>query len=233
MAAPPPAGDGCCRGRWQLLARCVGGAMWSVLGQEATGHRRDHARPPRTPMSTSTRRAPARRRYRPMAGASPTRRSTRTARCCSTCGARRAEGAGRSRTPRRGLPLRSPDSRWIGYFNRVDGTLKKIDTSGGPPITLCRAPNGKGGTWNEDGVIVFAPDASGPLSRVSSAGGEPSELTAIELDRHNSHRHPRFLPGRTPSCLLLARAEYPAEQRCSLIALDTRDRSRSPTSWRR
>ena len=91
-------------------------------------------------------------------------------------------------------PFWSPDSRWIAFSTQTDGKMKKIDTMGGPPITLCEAANGKGGTWNEDGVIVFAPDASGPLYRVSSAGGEASPITEVDAARHNSHRHPRFLP---------------------------------------
>jgi Tol biopolymer transport system component len=91
-------------------------------------------------------------------------------------------------------PFWSPDSRWIGFFTGRDGTLKKIDTSGGPPITLCPASNGKGGSWSEDGVIVLAPKAADPIQRVSAAGGEPTNITEIDGSRHNSHRHPRFLP---------------------------------------
>ena len=49
----------------------------------------------------------------------------------------------------------SPDSRFIGFF--AAGKLKKIDASGGPPQTLCDAQNSRGGTWNREGVIVFAP----------------------------------------------------------------------------
>ncbi len=45
-------------------------------------------------------------------------------------------------------PFWSPDSRFIGFF--AGGKLKKIDASGGPPQTLCDAPNGRGGTWNRD-----------------------------------------------------------------------------------
>ena len=119
-------------------------------------------------------------------------------------------------------PFWSPDSRWIGFFNRADGTLKKIDTRGGPPITLCKAPNGKGGTWNEEGDIIFAPDASGPLSRVSSAGGDTEVLTTIDFDRHNSHRHPKFLPGGR-HVLVLARGITP--QQSTLLVLDLEDRS--------
>src|SRR5580704_8904773 len=56
------------------------------------------------------------------------------------------------------LPFWSPDSRTIGFF--VLGKLKKIDVEGGPPQTLTEAPNARGGTWNRDGVIVFAPSNS-------------------------------------------------------------------------
>ena len=125
-----------------------------------------------------------------------------------------------SDTQNAAYPFWSPDSRWIGYFNRADGTMKKIDTRGGPPITLCRAPNGKGGTWNEDGVIVFAPDANGPLMRVASAGGEPVQLTEVDVDRHNSNRHPRFLPdGR--HLLFLARGITPPQSTLMVVDLES------------
>ena len=55
-------------------------------------------------------------------------------------------------------PFWSPDSRFIGFF--AGGKLKKIEVSGGPPITLCDAPDPRGGTWNRDGVIVFGPTAT-------------------------------------------------------------------------
>jgi Tol biopolymer transport system component len=125
-----------------------------------------------------------------------------------------------SDTQNAAYPFWSPDSRWIGYFNRADGTMKKIDTRGGPPITLCRAPNGKGGTWNEDGVIVFAPEANGPLMRVASAGGEPAQLTEVDVDRHNSNRHPRFLPdGR--HLLFLARGITPPQSTLMVVDLSS------------
>jgi serine/threonine protein kinase len=91
-------------------------------------------------------------------------------------------------------PFWAPDSRWLGFFTQPDDVLRKIDTNGGPPITLCSASNGKGGSWNSDGVIVFSADASSGLSRVPASGGEPVELTVRDTDRHNSHRFPWFLP---------------------------------------
>ena len=91
-------------------------------------------------------------------------------------------------------PFWSPDSRWLGFFTQPDDVLRKIDTNGGPPITLCPTSNGKGGAWSPDGVIVFSGDASSGLSRVPVSGGEAVELTIRDTSRHNSHRFPWFLP---------------------------------------
>ena len=90
-------------------------------------------------------------------------------------------------------PFWSPDGKFIGFF--ADGKLKKVDVSGGQVQVLCDAPNGRGGTWNRDGVIVFTPDALGGLSRVSSSGGSPVEMTKPDPTRfETSHRWPVFLP---------------------------------------
>ncbi|MGK2857735.1 MAG: protein kinase domain-containing protein [Thermoanaerobaculia bacterium] len=96
-------------------------------------------------------------------------------------------------TERAQYPFFSPDSRWIAFFTQADHTLKKIDTAGGPPVTLCSAQDGKGGSWGAENVIVFAPDAATPLKRVAATGGEPTDVTKFAKDE-NSHRQPRFLP---------------------------------------
>jgi serine/threonine protein kinase/Tol biopolymer transport system component len=89
-------------------------------------------------------------------------------------------------------PFWSPDSRSIGFFVQGQGKLKRIDVAGGPALTLCDAPSGIGGTWNRDGVIVFAPNTNGSLYRVAAAGGEPTAVT--KTSPLFSHRHPSFLP---------------------------------------
>jgi eukaryotic-like serine/threonine-protein kinase len=90
-------------------------------------------------------------------------------------------------------PFWSQDGRFIGFF--ADGKLKKVELSGGQPQVLCDAPNGRGGTWNRDGVIVFAPNIGGGLFRVASQGGSPVEMTQPDSSRHETdHRWPVFLP---------------------------------------
>jgi serine/threonine protein kinase len=89
----------------------------------------------------------------------------------------------------------SPDSRFLGFVSSTDNKLKRLDINGGAPQILANAPNGRGGTWNRDGVIVFAPAAEGPLSRVSSTGGPVTEVTALDQSHKEiSHRYPWFLP---------------------------------------
>lgn len=91
------------------------------------------------------------------------------------------------------FPFWSPDSRFVGFF--AGGKLKKIDVAGGVPTTICDAPDGRGGAWNREGTIVFAPDQFGGLSRVAAGGGTASAITKLDtLQGHTTHRWPCFLP---------------------------------------
>jgi Tol biopolymer transport system component len=93
-------------------------------------------------------------------------------------------------------PFWSPDSRFVAFFSQVDHNLKKIDVSGGPPLILCAAPDGKGGSWGDGGVILFAPSSDTAIFRVPASGGEPQAVTELAPgSEYDSHRHPRFLPG--------------------------------------
>ena len=91
-------------------------------------------------------------------------------------------------------PFFSPDGAWIAFF--AGGKLKKISVSGGASVTLCDAPSARGGSWAEDGTIIFHPDvaAVAGLMRVSSAGGE-TELYTTFAQGEVTHRWPQVLPG--------------------------------------
>jgi serine/threonine protein kinase len=90
-------------------------------------------------------------------------------------------------------PFWSPDGREIGFF--AESKVKKIDASGGPPQSLCDASNGRGGSWSQEGVILFTPGSSNPLMRVSAAGGTPEPASKLNVSQsETSHRWPWFLP---------------------------------------
>jgi serine/threonine protein kinase len=90
-------------------------------------------------------------------------------------------------------PFWSADGRDIGFFTQ--GKLKRASASGGPVQTLCDASNGRGGAWNNDGIILFTPSATSPLLRVPATGGTPESATKLDFARNeNSHRWPHFLP---------------------------------------
>jgi len=92
-----------------------------------------------------------------------------------------------------GYPFWSPDSRTIG-FGAAD-KLKKIDVMGGPALTICDARAFRGGSWNQNDVILFNVNGRTPLSRVSAAGGMPTPQTELDKSRdENSDRFPWFLP---------------------------------------
>ncbi|HYX21184.1 MAG TPA: hypothetical protein VFA98_10110, partial [Thermoanaerobaculia bacterium] len=89
-------------------------------------------------------------------------------------------------------PFWSPDGKFIGFF--AEQKLKKVSASGGTVQTICDAPDGRGASWSEKDVIVFAPAPFGGLSKVSAAGGAPSVLTKQEKPGATD-RLPWFLPG--------------------------------------
>lgn len=91
------------------------------------------------------------------------------------------------------FPFWSPDGRFVAYF--ADGKLKKIGVSGSAPIILCNASNGRSGSWNRDGVILFSSEGITPISRVSEAGGPATEITKVDAIRgETTHRWASFLP---------------------------------------
>jgi serine/threonine-protein kinase len=93
-------------------------------------------------------------------------------------------------------PFFSPDGQWVAFF--AEGKLKKVAITGGAAVTLCEAPDDRGGSWGEDGTIVFTPSPAADvfLSRVSSSGGTPEVLTKPDpAEGEVTHRWPQVLSG--------------------------------------
>jgi len=85
----------------------------------------------------------------------------------------------------------SPDSKSIGFFSNQ--TLKRMDLESGTVQTLSDAPTPRGGTWNREGTILFAPSGNGALYRIPATGGRPEQVTE-QRPQESSHRFPQFLP---------------------------------------
>ena len=91
------------------------------------------------------------------------------------------------------LPFWSPDSQSVAFFDRERAKLKRLDLSDEEIRELADSPNPRGGSWSRDGVILYAPESSGPLYVVSdSGGGVPSEATILGAEKIG-HFYPHFL----------------------------------------
>ena len=88
-------------------------------------------------------------------------------------------------------PFFSPAGDWIGYS--ADGALYKIQTGGGLPIHLTDVSDFRGGSWGDDGNIVYA-SSNGPLLQIPATGGKPEPVTQLGAGE-STHRWPQVLPG--------------------------------------
>jgi serine/threonine-protein kinase len=89
-------------------------------------------------------------------------------------------------------PFFSPDGRFIGFG--ANDRLKRVGLDGGAVVVLADAPQLRGGSWGEDGTILFARGGKG-LVRVDADGGEVRTVTQPAAAREYDHRWPHFLPG--------------------------------------
>lgn len=128
-------------------------------------------------------------------------------------------------------PFWSPDGRYVAFA--VGAQLKKVDTTGGPPETLCTVPTSAvgSGSWNRDGVIVFGSwggGSGGPLWRVSEAGGTATALTEVNISKgERYHTWPTFLEDGTH--FLYFRSGPPETAGIYVGALDTKPADQSQT----
>jgi Tol biopolymer transport system component len=93
-------------------------------------------------------------------------------------------------------PFWSPDGLRVGFF--ASGQLQVTDLISNSPQPLAPASgavNVRGASWGADDTIVYAPNYTGGLMRVSAAGGKPEPATRLPNDGSiGTHRFPQFLP---------------------------------------
>ena len=107
-------------------------------------------------------------------------------------------------------PFFSPDGKWVGFFNWEEQTLKKVSLMGGTPQTLCEVAIPRGGSWGQDGTIVFGQRPG--LWRVSDAGGTPEETTGVQWG---------FLPQILPGGKVVVFSRYGKVPSIVVLSLET------------
>ena len=117
------------------------------------------------------------------------------------------------------FPFWSPDSTSIGFFARQ--ALRIIDVAGGPAQELAPVDNGRGGSWSEDGVIIYAPETEGVVRRVAATGGASSAVTSLDtVAGVKGHRWPHFLPGGRRFLFFGRTTEKDSDEGIYLASLD-------------
>src|SRR5262249_46840264 len=90
-------------------------------------------------------------------------------------------------------PFWSPDSRYVAFFQGMK--LYEVEVPDGTPQAVCDAPAGRGGTWSNQGTILFGTLGGEGIRKVSATGGtwvslpRPSDIGLIGGDVN-----PSFLP---------------------------------------
>jgi serine/threonine-protein kinase len=91
-----------------------------------------------------------------------------------------------------GVPVVSPDDRWIAFF--ANGQLRKVPVDGGPATSIAPTAIAPGIDWAPNNELVLGTFGGG-LRRVPAAGGALQPLTQLDTARGEAgHAWPRVLP---------------------------------------
>jgi eukaryotic-like serine/threonine-protein kinase len=124
-----------------------------------------------------------------------------------------------------GVPFFSPDGKWIAFYEGGRQIIRKAALSGGAPITLATSPGIAGGSWGEDGNIVWS--FFDELLSVSSAGGPAKTLLKADLKNgERFYRQPWYLPGAKGILFTVGRENMQTfnDAQIAVLSLETRQK---------
>ncbi len=123
-------------------------------------------------------------------------------------------------------PFLDPTGRWLGFAS--EGHLKKVDLSGGTPISVADLGTSRiwGATWGDDGFMYFGSesDSTPGIFRVSAEGGTPELFSAPDTSVEAARVSPCFLPGGR-GLLYVSWPETGGDSKAWVAVLDLKDRS--------
>lgn len=90
------------------------------------------------------------------------------------------------------FPFWSPDSRSVAFFGTEK--LKRVEIAGGAPVNLCDVNLARGGSWGDNGIILFASSYNTGILQIPASGGTPAAITHVDNVTYTSHRWPWALP---------------------------------------
>ena len=122
------------------------------------------------------------------------------------------------------LPFWSPNSQSVGFF--AQGRLKRLDIETRQIQTLADAGGARGGTWNQDDVILFVPRPGTGVYRISAAGGQ---ATPVKIDTEGTW-FPSFLPDGRHFLFFSAAPTQPENAAVFVASLDSSTAKRLVTA---
>ncbi len=118
-------------------------------------------------------------------------------------------------------PFFSPDGEWLAFYSHQERKLKKVRLAGGDPVAICDADETRGGSWSEDGTIVFAQLLSEALLRVPASGGMPQPVANVG-SLGGAQRWPQVLPGGKAAIFgIMGKSREEADQAIGVLSLAT------------
>jgi serine/threonine-protein kinase len=89
-------------------------------------------------------------------------------------------------------PVFSPDGKWISFV--ADSNIKKV-TLDGAVTPIVKVGDARGVTWDGNDALIYSPEPTAALFRVSASGGEPQQISQLDAGKkERSHRWPVVLP---------------------------------------